>query len=388
MKALLVALFCASICTIGCDRGKAKARLQAQAVAVNDESLFKYARSGDVEKVSLLLRAGCSPNAEEKYSGRTPLICAAENDHLDLVKYLLSSRANVNQAVKPKIYREGLPLPGWSSRTEHPYPGWTALMFATERGHTEIVRTLLAAGADPNINGAANLSKADNNTTALILAARKGNMDCVEMLLKAGANVNASDLLGNTPLLVAANADIMQRLIKAGADVHVKGRHGDTLLRRAVGRVDERMIRVALAAGADLNARDERGRTVMFAARGRAIKLLVDLGADINVKDNQGITPVMEVARDSRYFANVMTFFKAGANLQGLSPWEAFLFLQDAVNANDFAAVKAALDAGANVNETRGRGGHILQTARRAGNQEIIQALLQHGADPALLESH
>ena len=120
----------------------------------------------------------------------------------------------------------------------------------------------------------------------------------------------------------------------------------------------------------------------MFSAYGRAIQVLVDAGADVNVKDNQGITPLMNVARDGRYRGNVMPFFKAGASLEGLSPWDAFLFLQDAVNANDFLAVKAALDAGATINETRAYGGHILLSAAQHGNVEILRELLDRGASP------
>lgn len=367
---------------VGCDSRKARQALQAQGIAATDESFFQYAREGDVEKIAMLLRAGCSPNAEEKYSGRTALMYGAEKGHLALVKFLLASKANVNQAVRPKVYRSGLPLPGWASRSEHPYPGWTPLMFAAQQRNVEIVRTLLSANANPNLAGVPNPSKGDNNTTALILASQKGCTECVDLLLKAGANANASDLMGTTALLAAAKVDIMERLIKAGADVRAQGRYGDSLLRRAVGRVDERMIRLALASGADVNARDEMGRTVMFSARGKAIQVLVDAGADVNVKDNEGKTPLLDVARHGGYRGNVMTFFKAGASLDGLSPWDAFLFLQDAVNANDIVAVKAALDAGATINETRAYGGHILLAAAQHGNLEILRVLLDRGADP------
>jgi ankyrin repeat protein len=382
LKAVLCILITAALLLAGCDSRKARTRLEEQGIAATDEALFKYAREGDAEKVGLLLRAGCSPNAEEKYSGRTALMYAAEKGHLELVQFLLASKAKVDQAVRPKVYRSGLPLPGWESRTEHPNPGWTALMFAAQAGHCGILRTLLAAGADPNRQGVPNMSKSDNNSTALMLASQKGKIECVDLLLKVGANVNTTNLMGATPLLVAGNAEIAELLLKAGANINAQELYGGNALRHAVARVDERMIRMLLAAGADIHARDQMGRTAMFSARGKAIQVLVDAGADVNVKDNEGRTPLLHVARDGGYRGNVMTFFKAGASLEGLSPWDAFLFLQDAVNASDLTAVKAALEAGATINETRAYGGHILFAAAHRGNMAIVRVLLDRGADP------
>lgn len=373
MKALSLIILCVAWLGAGCDSGP---NTPAEA------EFFKSAREGDVQKVSLLLKGGCSPEAEEKYSGRTALMYAAENGHLPVVQLLLSAKAKVNRAVRPKVYRSGLPLPGWESRTEHPYPGWTPLMFAAKNGHREIVRTLLAARANPNLQGVSKPSEGNNDCTALILAARSGDVACVEALLKAGAQVNASDLMGTTPLLAARNATITDLLIKAGANTGSQGLRGESLLRRAVGMVDQRMIRQALDAGADIHARDPNGQTIIFAARGQAIQWLVDAGADINVRDHQGQTPLMRVAANGPFRRNVMTYFKAGATLQGLSPWDGHLFLKDAVEDNDLHAVHAAIQAGADVNETRSYRGHVLLAAARHGNVEIVRLLLDAGADP------
>ena len=385
MKAVTLLGLMLALFAPGCDSRQARQKLAEQGIEATDENFFKYAREGNLEQVGLLLKAGCSPDAEEKFSGRTALMYAAEKGHLPVVQLLLSAKADANKAVRKKVYRSGLPLPGWESRSEHPYPGWTALMFAARQGHTEIVRALLAARANPNRQGVPNPSQANNNTTALILAAGSGKVDSVRLLLEAGADVNAADLMGNTALLNARNADISELLLKAGANIRAQDDSGATALRRAVGLIDRRMIQLLIDAGADLHARDKNGRTAMFSARGKAIQWLVDLGADVNVKDNEGKTPLISVASHGGMRGNVMTFFKAGASLEGLSAWDVHLFLKDAVDASDFAAVKAAVEAGVDLNENRHRDGPALVAAAYNGNLEIIKFLLDKGADPNIV---
>ena len=64
--------------------------------------------------------------------------------------------------------------------------GNTALMWAASKGHPELVKQLLAKGANVDLQN-------DRLKTALMLAADKGRMDIVTMLVDAGANVNLVD---------------------------------------------------------------------------------------------------------------------------------------------------------------------------------------------------
>ena len=74
--------------------------------------------------------------------------------------------------------------------------GYTALMYASLRGHSAPVEVLLAAKA--NVGQAAN----DHNggRTALILASMRGHSAPVEVLLAAKANVDQADKYYETPL--------------------------------------------------------------------------------------------------------------------------------------------------------------------------------------------
>jgi ankyrin repeat protein len=371
----------------GCDAGKARSELRRRGIENSQEALFKRAAQGDDDSVRLLLRAGHSPDAVEKYTGRTPLMYAAEQGHLTVVQTLISGKANVNARIEAKTFRSGLPLPGWESSSVRPAPGWTPLMFAVNKQHLEIVRTLLKAGADVNAQGDRNRSNAWNDATPLLLAAQNGNAEIARLLIEAGADVNASDLAGRTPLMLARNVEILKLLQRAGVNLNARNADGTTALWRAVGLVDERMIRFLIQAGADVNAKDRSGQPVLMAARGNAARILIEAGADVNATDPQGRTTAMRMAQDGRYNGAVRDLYRLGSSLDGISPWQAFQLLQDAVGANDIAAARAAIKAGADVNESRARGGPgvfsgpILLTAAYHGRTEIVRLLIDSGAN-------
>src|SRR5262245_2312407 len=146
------------------------------------------------------------------------------------------------------------------------------------------VRALLTAGDDVN-------AAQGDGMTALHWAARHGDTDLVRMLIAAGANVRATTRLGNyTPLLMASDlghAGAIEALIAAGADPKGTTASGVTplMLASASGQVEA--VEALLAHGADVNAAEStRGETaLMFAAAHRrpdAVKLLLGAKANVN----------------------------------------------------------------------------------------------------------
>jgi ankyrin repeat protein len=142
-------------------------------------------------------------------------------DPLPLIKKLLDAGANVNWVVNntPRgRMREGSPRIVFA----------TALMRAAFAGDAELVKLLLAHGADPKI-----VSR-DNETTLMAASGTgfipgytKGRtpaerLETVRLLVELGEDVNAADDYGITPLMVAANiGDVptIQYLIDKGADL-------------------------------------------------------------------------------------------------------------------------------------------------------------------------
>ena len=192
----------------------------------------------DLEKVQLLLELGAEVDAKSSKRGIRALMVAADRPGAsDVVKLLLSHKAD---ARAPDAV------------------GVTPLMYATDNGDLESVEALVAAGADVNAgrpNGANPIFWASN-----------GPLDVLQWLLDHKANPNTArrppgmtpETGGMTPLMVAAFyglTDNAKALLDRGADVNARNERGTPLIWAAGSdRADADMIRLLLDRGADPNA--------------------------------------------------------------------------------------------------------------------------------------
>ena len=150
--------------------------------------------------VFLILLTACNDPLDEQ------LRRAAIKGDVEQVKVLLAKGSNLR-------YRHG---------------GWTVLMFAVKEGHTDVVRTLLGSGADPN-----DKSESKEGAAPLTIAAEHGHFEITQLLLNNGADVNGRNDHGNTALMYAAeynHPDIAQVLLNAKADTALKDNDGETAL--------------------------------------------------------------------------------------------------------------------------------------------------------------
>jgi len=250
--------------------------------------LLYAARQGCLDCARQLVAAGAAVNGTDP-DGITPLLSSLLNAHFDMAKFLLEAGANVNKW-------------DWWGRT----PLYAAVDFNTvphggrpdrpsldETTSAQMIEILLAAGANPNAQlklfppyrslrmdrGADAII--DIGATPLLRAARSGDTVAMKMLIERSALVDLPQVAGATPLMVAVG------LGASPTDTRGKFRTQIDALAAA---------QVLLDAGANVNARDDSGRTALHAAAAQGysdvVKFLAEHGADLAVKDVDGVTPI------------------------------------------------------------------------------------------------
>lgn len=210
----------------------------------------------------------------------------------------------------------------------------------------------------------------------------------VRRCLDMGADLSARFANGGTPLHVASewarDSLVVALLMEAGADTEARDDRGRTPLFNAVcgSRLAARAVALLLAAGADVNARDNDRGTPLHAACGdAAIEQLIAAGADVNALDDVGETPLHRAA-DGGGLATVAALLGAGAEVDARSE-DGATPLHRAAGGNETPAVVAALvAAGAEVDGRDENGDTPLHRSWSNPNPAVSQRLLELGADP------
>lgn len=420
--------------SLACEEGNAAvvkmlldAGADASQVLANGETpLMMAARTGNVPVMKELVGHGAKVDQREKLRGTTALMWAAANSNTEAVNYLISKGADVNaRSASVQPGRKPYVAPPGRERIEE-FVNGTGLRgkAVAEEGDTappgekketpeeqaaeearlqkEIAEAKKAIDRFPptakwNQRGPEKFG----GLTPLIFATRQGSMETVKALLKAGANVNETSTYGWTALLDATQNRFYQigvYLLEHGADPNIANDGGWTPLYIATdnrniegGDYPTRKpdmdhldyIKRLLAAKANTNARmhsdtetrtvfthqwlEEEGATPFLRAAQSGdlvlMKLLLQYGADPNLTTDHKVTPLM-VASGIGWVEGVTYEW---------SPQETY------------DTVKFLLDSGADVNAQDTLDGRTaLMGAAHKGRNDIVQLLVDHGADMSL----
>mgnify|MGYP003393891671 CR=1 FL=1 len=176
--------------------------------------------------------------------------------------------------------------------------GMTPLHMAARTEREDIVKLLLSHKADVNATNFYDF------TPLCETAWRNTKPALVTLLLDAKADLNRKDRYGHTPLEWAAiygNTNAAKAFIKHGAQVNATNVSGMTPLHQAAIRGHEPMVRLLLSHNAAINDQDAGGNTPLnwAASQGQyhVIVLLVESGGDVNVVNNEGFSPLYRVVQ-------------------------------------------------------------------------------------------
>eukprot|EP00903_Cladosiphon_okamuranus_P010025 g9507.t1 len=249
------------------------------------------------------------------------------------------------------------------------------LIGAASQGDLDTVRLLLKAGFEsPSSRGiGAWMIPGGDGRTLLHVAADSGNAGVIEALLHAGAGVVVNAVTGRrggrqssrgfSPFHVAVIKGSIQAamvLARAGAAVHRRAPFQQSALHLAAGTGNAEMVYALVTElRLALEGRDDLGGTALHAAawhgEAECVRALLALGAQVDTRDECGRSPLFQACR-------------CGGGSPDDSP-------------DAWVAVGELVGAGADVNAKSEDGDTPLHVACRYGHTETVRILLRHDAD-------
>lgn len=327
-------------------------------------TLFDAVRSGDGNKIEMLLSSNSSSVNDKDERGRTPLSHAAENGRTDTCILLIYRGASLDE--KDKY-------------------GRTPLSYAAGKNCTDTCALLIDYGASLDV-------KDKFGQTPLSHAAMfNGRPDTCALLIDCGASLDVKDNSGHTPLSYAVmkgHADTCALLLDRSPLLDKKRGRGGELLWLAAKNDHINTCTLLIDRGVSLDVKDYNGQTLLLWAviNGRTDirTLLIDRGVSLDEKDKCGQTPLLWAAKNDRIDICAL-LLKQGAALEVKDNYRQTP-LSYAAAKGHLAVVTLLLNEGASVNGTAIRNESsrgcetCLTLAGRAGHMKIFENLIKAGA--------
>jgi len=250
--------------------------------------LLYAARDGRVDSAKVLIAAGAELERTDA-NGITPLLMAITNDHVDMARYLIDGGANV-RAVD---WYGRTPLWAAVELRNMDVDSSTFENGVDRAPALELIKLLLARDVDVNartkevppirrqmLHVTGDLSWVDfTGQTPFLRAALSADLEVMHLLLAHGADPKIPAVAGTTALMAAAGVNwVVDQTTDEGAAARLEA------------------VKMCHELGMDVNATNSMGVTAVMGAANRGsddiIEFLVSKGAKLDVKDNEGRTPL------------------------------------------------------------------------------------------------
>ncbi|XP_028406292.1 serine/threonine-protein phosphatase 6 regulatory ankyrin repeat subunit B-like isoform X2 [Dendronephthya gigantea] len=394
-----------------------------------ETSLHIATRNNNLAMVKLLLTEGANA-ARKSRTGEIPLHIAIEKSLeeivLVLVDHTLTSCLNTTHGVKMIV---NLP----NKKGETPLHYVCKLKNDNEIGERDLrtAKLLLKYGANPNLETVEGKEtpvhycarhgkndvllamfnalsvedvqrlvnqKTNDSLTPLLISSKEGNLDVNKSLMSRHARLDAFDQKGKTSLHLSCehgHKDVVHFLLNSKAYINAKTKLGLTALHLAAQKGYKDIVDMLVTSfGASIDALSLEGKTPLhLAAEGGRLevcKILLHLKADTSATDSKGRTPLHYAAQKDH--SEVIEFFLENRpQLVNQANAEGETCAHIAAAKGSVAVIKELLKL-KNIHMTEkftlGSNSTPLHLAASGGHADVVQVLLDNGADVTQMDKH
>jgi ankyrin repeat protein len=345
----------------------------AKKQAALDEQLIAAAWKNDLRRARALIDQGADVNAKDNTVQSAYLISTSEG-YLELLNLTLRHGADVD--------------------SKDSFNG-TGLIRAADRGHADIAGRLIQA--DIKINHINNLGWTALHEAIILGNGSRRYVDTVLVLVAAGADLglpSQRDQISPLDHATAKRHDEIAKVLRTALDADKPSKQvANRRLLAAARRGDATAAALAIRAGANLETRDQRGRTPLLLAvtedRLAVARLLVHLGANPDALDDQHDTPWL-VTGVTGSVDMVEALLPAGPDLKIRNRFGGTSLIP-ASERGHVSYVRRVVRTDIEINHVNNLGWTALLEAVILGDgsrryQQIVTMLLDAGADPKIAD--